>query len=107
MRLKNVMYPPEPCCNDALVPEDLPDALEAWEHECNRITIEQLQNENERMKDFVVESRIYNYCSAKLYSARVVKDRIRLRKELEVELEQALIRYNKCLKKYSKVGEQF
>ncbi len=45
MRLKNINYPPEPICSDDLMPEDLPDALDDWEHECDEITIEQLQTE--------------------------------------------------------------
>lgn len=44
MRLDKVKYPPEPQCNDDLMPEDLPDALEAWEHECDGITIANLQS---------------------------------------------------------------
>ena len=53
MRLKNcTLYPPEPQCNDDLMPEDLPDALDWWKHKCDAITIEQLQAENEQLKQY-------------------------------------------------------
>lgn len=41
-------YPPKPECSDDLMPTDLPDALEAWQHECDKITIEQLQEDIKR-----------------------------------------------------------
>ena len=53
MRLDKVKYPPEPQCNDDLIPEDLPDALGAWEHECDGITIAQLQSELDKAKEEV------------------------------------------------------
>ncbi len=67
MRLNYVTYPPEPQCSDDLMPEDLPDALETWERECDRITIEQLQAKNKEMRDYILnEARHGAGCSREL-----------------------------------------
>ena len=43
--MSKIEYPPEPQCSDDLLPEDLPDALTAWQFECKEIEIRQLQAE--------------------------------------------------------------
>ena len=38
-------YPPRPECSDDLMPEDLLDAIIAWEYECYEIKIKQLRSQ--------------------------------------------------------------
>lgn len=58
IRLDNIKYPPEPVCSDGLIPEDFPDALEAWMQECDEITIVQLQAELDEYRWIPVSERL-------------------------------------------------
>ena len=51
------VLPPKPECGDDLMPEDMPDAMVAWELECNAITISKLQKANAELQKKLGQSQ--------------------------------------------------